>query len=82
MNAEMKLVLESKKSIVVSAKNIDTLLGLDINGRYHEEDQNEELVLYKPMDSIVMQIMKITKNEDRTYNFSYCEMNEESDADI
>ena len=72
----------SKKTFVLTAKNLDSLLGLNIHAPYNEADQNEELILYKPVDSVVMQIMKVTKNEDLTYNFTYCEMAEDKDEEI
>ena len=66
----------SKRTFVVTPKNMDALLDLDPRAPFDAKDANEELILYKPMSSDVLNIMKVVKNEDRTYNFSYCEMDE------
>ena len=74
INEEMRIDTASKRTFVVTPKNMDTLLDLDPRAPYKEEDSNEELLLYRPMDSDVMNILKVTKNEDRTYTFTFCEM--------
>lgn len=53
---------------------MDPLLDLDTRAPYIEDDPNEELLLYKPLNLPVMYILKIAKNEDRSYLFTFCEM--------
>ena len=66
----------------MNTKNVDTILDLDPRAPYSKDQANEELMLYKPYNSDVMNIVKMNKNEDRSYNFTYCEMSgEETDED-
>ena len=74
---EMRVEGSSKKAFVVTAKNVDTILDIDTRSKYSEADSNEELMLYKPQNSPLVTIMKIERNEDRSYNFTYCEMSED-----
>ena len=82
VSGEMRIDGASKRTFVVTPKNMDAILDLDPRSPYDADEANEELLLYKPMNSDVMSILKVTKNEDRTFSFSYCEMgeNDESEA--
>ena len=65
----------SKKTFVVTPRNMDVLLDIDTRAPYDEkEDSQEELLLYQPQNSPIVTIMKLSKQEDRSYMFSYCEM--------
>ena len=74
VSEEMRIDPASKRTFVVTLKNMDAILDLDPRAPYNEADSNEELLLYKPMNSEVMNILKVTKHEDRTYTFNFCEM--------
>ena len=63
----------TKKAFVMTAKNLDVILDLDPRAPYDSADSNEELLLYKGMNSALTNILKVTKNTDRTYTFTYCE---------
>ena len=84
ISEEMRIDGSSKRTFVVTAKNMDVLLDLDTKSPYNEQESNEELLLYKPMNSPVMNIMKVAKTEGRNFTFSYCEMADggENDEDI
>ena len=78
LNEEMRVEIESKRTFIVTAKNMDPLLDLDTRSHYDANDlRNEELLLYKKFDSQSMSILKTTKLEDRSFTFSYCEMPQE-----
>ena len=80
MTEDYRIDGATKKTFVMTAKNLDTILDLDPRAKYDaSEDTNEELLLYKSMNSPLTNIMKISKQEDRTYTFTYCETADESD---
>ena len=74
MSEDMRIDGASKKSFVLTPRNMDTLLDLDPKAAYNEADSNEEVVLYKPVNSALVSILKIAKQQDRSYVFTYCEM--------
>ena len=52
LNEEMRVEAESKRTFIVTAKNMDPLLDLDPKSYYDANDsRNEELLLYKKFDS-------------------------------
>ena len=53
---------------------MDPLLDLNPQAPYDENEVNEQLLLYKPVNSPRVTILKVTKQEDRSFVFSYCEM--------
>ena len=53
---------------------MDVLIDLDTRSPFNEAESNEELLLYKKQNSPVVNILKVAKNADRTFTFSYCEM--------
>ncbi len=65
----------------MTPRNLDTIFDLNPKERYHEEDNNEELVFYKAVNSPLMSILKISKQEDRSYVFNYCEMADSENED-
>ena len=74
MTEDYRIDGATKKTFVMTAKNLDAILDLDPRAKYDAgEDSNEELLLYKSMNSPLTNILKICKNEDRTFSFSYCE---------
>jgi len=77
----MRIDSNSKKTFVVTTRNMDPILSFDARAPYNEEDANEELLLYRPLNSPVVNILKVSKHEDRTYTLSYCEMVEEGGAE-
>lgn len=79
LSDEMRIDGASKKTFVVTAKNVDSLLDLAPRSPFNKDESNEDMLFYKPMNSPVMNILKITKREDRTYTFNYCEMSDEND---
>jgi len=81
LDDEMRLDGSSKRSFVVTAKNIDVLLDLDPRAPYKEEDANGDLLLYKNPNQAAVTILKVNKQQDRTFSFSYCEMAENSGED-
>ena len=81
INEEMRIDGSSKRTFVVTAKNMDVLLDLDTSAPYNDKEANEELLLYKPMNAPVMNIMKVTKTDGRNFTFSYCEMADGGDGD-
>lgn len=56
---------------------MDPLLDLNPQAPYDENEVNEQLLLYKPVNSPRVTILKVTKQEDRSFVFSYCEMMDE-----
>ena len=79
MTDDFRIDGSTKKTFVMTAKNLDAILDLDPRAKYDaNEDSNEELLLYKGMNSPLTNILKITKNEDRTFSFCY---GEAADAD-
>jgi len=84
ISEEMRFDIASKRTFVLTSKNMDVILDLDPRAPYIETENNEELLLYKPMNSPTMNILKITKGEGRMFTFSYCEMadNNNGDEDI
>lgn len=79
MTDDFRIDGSTKKTFVMTAKNLDAILDLDPRAKYDaDEDSNEELLLYKGMNSPLTNILKITKNEDRTFSFCY---GEAADAD-
>ena len=81
ISEDMRVDGSSKRTFVVTAKNMDVLLDLDTSSSYDDKQANEELLLYKPMNSPVMNIMKVSKTEGRNFLFSYCEMADGGDGD-
>ena len=61
LTEEMRIDGASKKSFVLTPRNMDTLLDLDPKAGYNEADNNEEVVLYKPANSSLVSILKIAK---------------------
>ena len=47
MTEEGRIDSASKKTFVITAKNMDIILALDAKAPYSESDSNEELMLYK-----------------------------------
>ena len=47
INEEQRIDAQSKKSFIVTPRNLDPLLDIDPRAPYNEADQNEELLLYK-----------------------------------
>ena len=64
----------TKKTFIVTLKNMDVLLDLDSSAPFNSEVQNEELMLYKNQNTPVVNIIRVAKNTDRTFTFTYCEM--------
>ena len=62
MTEEMRIDGASKKTFVLTMRNMDTILDLDPKSPFKEDaDDNEQLILYKQMNSSVVSILKITK---------------------
>lgn len=81
MTEDLRLDTSSKRTFVVTPKNMDVILDLDPRTPYNNDESNEELMLYRPIDSDVMNIIKVTKNKDRSHTFTYCEMSGSEDDD-
>lgn len=83
VNEEMRIDGASKKTFVITIKNIDTIFDLDPRAPFNKDDSNEDMMFYKRMDSATTSIVKVTKLADRSYNFTYCELSEsEASGDI
>ena len=47
LTEEMRLDGASKKTFVMTAKNMDVILDMDTRAPYNEDESNEELLLYQ-----------------------------------
>ena len=67
---------KGKRTFVMTARNCDTLLGLDLHGRKPDPKDEGEIAFYKGKDDVTTRILKITRpNED--FRLSYMELNGE-----
>ena len=73
-SVDLRIDGAAKKTFVVTLKNMDILLDLDSRAPYDEAESNEELLLYKKQDTPIVNILKVAKNADRTFTFTYGEM--------
>lgn len=79
---DMRIDGSNKKTFVVTLKNMDVILDLDTRAPFDEAESNEELMLYKKQDTAMVNILKIAKNADRTFTFTYCEMADGEEEDL
>ena len=81
LDDDMRIDGVGKKTFVVTTRNMDPLLDLDPRAPYDESEVNEQLLLYKPFNSPRVTILKVAKQPDRSYLFSYCEMTDDERPD-
>ena len=77
LDDDMRIDGSGKKTFVVTQRNMDPLLDLNPQAPFDKNEVNEQLLLYKPVNSPRVTILKVTKQEDRSFVFSYCEMMDE-----
>lgn len=75
-NKETKsLVVEEKKTFVLSAKNIGDVLDLNTTSPYDsKEDADGVYTQYQAKEEDPVRVFRMNKLEKRNFNFSYCEI--------
>ena len=69
-----KIDLTTKKTFIMTPKSIDLILDLEIQRPFDPHiDTEGEVVPYFSKNEGVMTILKVEKQKDRTFKFSYCE---------
>ena len=81
VSEEMRIDGATKKTFVVTTKNMDVILDLDPKAPFNKNDSNEDMLLYKKINTTIMSILKVAKLADRSYSFTYCEMGEDKGSE-
>ena len=74
LSEESRIEIDSKKVFVLTAKNFDVILDLDTKAPFQESEQNEDMMFHQKGE--VMSILKVKKQKDRSFSFTYCEMDD------
>ena len=78
-----KMDWEARKTFVMGIKSVDIILGLNIFAPFDKNmDQDGEIAFYKPPDENATRVLKVTKQENREFLFTYCDINDDEQLEV
>ena len=89
LDSSNNILLNSKRTFVMTPKNIDVVLGIELDRRYEKErDEQGDVAIYyqaareqpNGTQQAVTKVLRIQRTESNDFNLQYCELDESKQA--